>query len=330
MVVTPSHVLAFEGASVDLNSVIVYTDGRYCRYDEAKIGLMTHGLHYGTGCFEGVRGFWDAQDEELYLLHVRDHYVRLAQSANILYAKLPNTPDELTEITAELCRRNNYRQDIYIRPLMYKANEDVGVRLHNVRDAFAIIAIPFDKYFDAERGLAACISSWRRIDDTAIPARGKITGSYINSALAKTEAQLSGFDEAILLSHDGHVAEGSAENLFMVKNGVVYTPDHAQNILEGITRRSVMEICRVELDLPIVERAIDRSELYSADELFFTGSAVGVQYVTSLDRRTIGSGELGPIARRIIAAYEKAIRNKDPRFASWVIATYGSRVAATA
>jgi branched-chain amino acid aminotransferase len=254
--------------------------------------------------------------------------VRLAQSANILMAKLPGTPDELTEITVELCRRNNFRSDIYIRPFMYKADEAIGVRLHNVRDAFALVVIPFDKYFDADAGLAACVSSWRRIDDAAIPARGKITGSYINSALAKSEAQLNGFDEAILLSHDGHVAEGSAENLFMVKNGVVGTPDVSQNILEGITRRSIIAICREELGIPVVERAMDRSELYSADELFFTGSAVGVQYVTSLDRRTIGSGALGPIARRIIATYEKAIRNQDPRFASWVIRTYGARVAA--
>jgi branched-chain amino acid aminotransferase len=313
---------------VDLSSLIVYADGDYRRYDEAKVGLLTHGLHYGTGCFEGIRGFWVEADEELYLLHVRDHYVRLAQSANVLMAKLPGTPDELTEITVELCRRNNFRSDIYIRPFMYKADEAIGVRLHNVRDAFALVVIPFDKYFDADAGLAACVSSWRRIDDAAIPARGKITGSYINSALAKSEAQLNGFDEAILLSHDGHVAEGSAENLFMVKNGVVVTPDVSQNILEGITRRSIIAICREELGIPVVERAMDRSELYSADELFFTGSAVGVQYVTSLDRRTIGSGALGPIARRIIATYEKAIRNQDPRFASWVIRTYGARVAA--
>ncbi len=313
---------------MDLNSVIVYSNGTFCRYDEAKIGLLTHALHYGTGCFEGVRGFWVAEDEEVYLLHVREHYARLKASANMLFGALPGTPEELTEITAELVRRNGFRSDLYIRPLMYKANEEVGVRLHNVRDGFAIIAIPFDKYFDAERGLAACISSWRRIDDTAIPARGKITGSYINSALAKSEAQMNGFDEAILLSHDGHVAEGSAENLFMIKGGVISTPDRAQNILEGITRRSIMDICRVELGIEVVERAIDRSELYSADELFFTGSAVGVQYVTSLDRRPIGTGELGPIARRIMATYEKAIRNKDARFADWIIRTYGARVGA--
>ena len=196
--------------------------------------MLTHGLHYGTGCFEGVRGFWSDRDEELYLLHVRDHYVRLAQSAKILMIKLPHSVDELTELTVDLVARNNFRSDIYIRPLIYKSDEMIGVRLHDIPDSFAIVALPFTTISRATAGLKCGVSSWRRVDDCTAPARGKITGVYVNSALAKSEAILNGFDEAIMLSHDGHVSEGSAENIFIVRDGVIYTPDPSENILEGL------------------------------------------------------------------------------------------------
>jgi branched-chain amino acid aminotransferase len=286
---------------MDLAGLTVYADGRFVRYDEAKVGLLTHGLQYGTGCFEGIRGFWSAADDELYLLHVREHYERLAQSAKILMIKLPHSVDELTELTVDLVARNEFRSDIYLRPCTFKANEDVGVRLHDVKDSFAIIAIPFSKYFDATAGLKCGTSSWRRIDDTSAPARGKITGTYVNSALAKSEAILNGFDEAIMLSHDGHVAEGSAENLFIIKNGQLITPDPSQNILEGITRRTVLTLAQRELGLTVIERSIDRSEVFGAEEMFLSGSAAGVQWIQSVTR-----GQL-------------------PQYRDWLIPTYATR-----
>ncbi|GAC1412290.1 MAG: branched-chain amino acid transaminase [Candidatus Velthaea sp.] len=310
---------------MDLSGLSVYADGRFSRYDEAKVGLLTHGLQYGTGCFEGVRGFWSQKDDELYLLHVREHFERLEQSAKILMIALPHSVDELTELTVDLVVRNGFKSDIYIRPCTFKSSEEVGVRLHDVKDSFAIVAIPFSKYFDAAAGLKCGSSSWRRIDDVSTPARGKITGAYVNSALAKSEAILNGFDEAIMLSHDGHVSEGSAENLFMVRGGVIYTPDPSQNILEGITRKTVMTLAKNELGLDVVERAIDRSEIYGADEMFLSGSAAGVQWIESVDHRKIGTGSQGPIARKIMDLYARVTRGELPQYADWLIKTYASR-----
>ncbi|MBD5656998.1 MAG: branched-chain amino acid transaminase [Candidatus Eremiobacteraeota bacterium] len=310
---------------MSINESTVFAGGRFKKYDDARVGLLTHGLNYGTGCFEGIRGYWNPDDRELYLLQLREHYERLHASARVLLMTLPHTIDELVDITVELCALNRFEENIYIRPLMYKAAEDVGVRLVGVPDAFAISALPFGKYFDAEAGLRACVSSWRRIDDTMAPARAKITGAYINSALAKSEAQMNGFDEAIMLSHDGHVAEGSAANLFLVRKGVVYTPDPTQNVLEGITRNTVCRFVREELDLPVVERALDRSELYGADELFLTGTAAGVTYVKSVDHRQIGDGTMGPIVRKLGQIFERFTMGRDPKYRHWLTPTYADR-----
>ena len=310
---------------MELSESIVFAGGRLCRYDEAKVGLLTHGLNYGTGCFEGIRGYWNPDDRELYLLQLREHYARLHASAKILLMKLPHTVDELVDLTVELCARNRYEESIYIRPLIYKSAEDVGVRLWGVPDAFAIAALPFDKYFDAEAGLRACVSSWRRIDDTIAPARAKITGAYVNSALAKSEAQMNGFDEAILLSQDGHVAEGSAANLFIVKNGTLFTPDPAQNVLEGITRRTVLELAQTELGAAVVERAMDRSELYAADEVFLTGTAAGITYINSIDHRTIGDGTMGPLTRALATIFDDVTYGRIPKYRSLLTTTYAGR-----
>src|SRR6202790_1522874 len=300
-----------------LGDLTVYHDGRLARYADAKVGLLTHGLQYGTGCFEGIRGFWNAREEELSLLQLADPYDRLAQSARILMIELPLSTQELCDLTVDICRRNGFRGDVYVRPFAYKANEDIGVRLHGVKDAFAMVAIPFEGYFDTKRGLKVGVSSWRRIDDTMAPARAKITGTYVNSALAKSEAVMNGFDEAILLSAEGHVSEGSAENLFMVRRGVLYTPDPSQNILEGVTRRAIITLAKDELGLDVVERPIDRSELVVADELFITGSAAGIQWIDSVDHRPVGTGERGPIAGALIDLYERAIRGTMPKYDAW-------------
>ncbi|MBV8434345.1 MAG: branched-chain amino acid transaminase [Candidatus Eremiobacteraeota bacterium] len=307
---------------MDLSQITVYAEGGFRRYEDAKVGLLTHGLQYGTGCFEGIRGYWVPEDEELYLVLLRDHYERLMTSAKILTMSVPKSVDELIGITKELCLRNRFETNVYVRPFIYKAAEDVGVRLHNVRDAFAIVPVPFTAYLDTTRGLHVCVSSWRRADDTMAPPRAKITGLYINSALAKSEAIENGYDEAILLSHDGHVAEGSAENIFLVRRGVLVTPDPSQNVLEGCTRRAIMDIAAQEFGLQVIERSVDRGELYAADEVFFTGTAAGVGYVASIDRRTVGDGAMGPVTHRLRDYYERVVTGREPRYAQWLTPTY--------
>jgi branched-chain amino acid aminotransferase len=315
---------------VDHSSTIVYANGGFCRYDEAKVGLLTHGLQYGTGCFEGIRGFWIPEERELLLLLLRDHFDRLATSAKILTMQLPHSTAELVEITQELCLRNRFETDIYIRPCIFKAAEDVGVRLHNVPDALAIIPVPFVSYLDTTKPLHVCVSSWRRADDTMAPPRAKITGLYVNSALAKSEAVLNGYDEAILLSHDGHVSEGSAENIFLVRRGVLYTPDPSQNVLEGCTRRAIMDIARDEFGIEVVERSIDRGELYSADEIFFTGTAAGIGAVASVDRREVGNGGVGPLTKKLGEFYNRITQGKERRYEAWLTRTYASAKVARA
>lgn len=309
---------------MELSESIVYAGGEFVPYGEAKVGLLTHGLNYGTGCFEGIRGYWDPANTELNLLHVRAHFERLLVSAKTLLMSVPHAVDELVELTIELCARNRFESDVYIRPLLYKAAEDVGVRLMGVPDAFTIVAVPHLAYYHASAGLKCGVSSWRRIDDTMAPARAKITGIYINSALAKSEAQLNGFDEAILLSHDGHVAEGSAANLFMVRSGTLYTPDPTQNVLEGITRGSVLTLA-ADLGIPTIERALDRSELYAADEIFFTGTAAGISYVSSVDHRRVGAGTMGPIARKLSELFARITAGREPAYRSWLTPVYANR-----
>src|ERR1700680_3179318 len=232
---------------MDLDKILIYRGGKFVAYGDSKIGLLTHGLNYGTGCFEGIRGYWNETAGELYFFRLLEHYERLAASAKLLLIDLPESPEVLCARTAELARRNNFRQHLYVRPLAYKSAEEIGVRLHKVSDDFTITAVPHKAYFDASEGLHACISSWRRIDDNVAPARAKLTGVYVNSALAKTEAVTNGFDEAIMLNSEGHVAEGSAQNIFVVRNGTIMTPPVSDGILEGITRRTIIDLCQREL-----------------------------------------------------------------------------------
>src|SRR5438309_7119366 len=262
----------------------VFLDGEFKRYADAQLGLMTHALHYGTGVFEGIRGYWSAEHEQLFILKLREHYARLQRSAKVLKLKIPISMDELCKTSVELVQKNNFRQDIYIRPLAFKSSEEIGVRLHNLKDSFAIYVTPFGNYVDIERGIRCMVSTWRRIDDNAAPARAKITGIYVNSALAKTEAMSNGYDEAIMLTHEGHVCEGSAENIFIVRDGSFITPPETDNILEGITRASLIHLITEEMGLDVVQRSIDRSELYVADEVFLCGTGAQVSPVIEIDR----------------------------------------------
>ncbi len=294
-----------------------YFRGQFVPLADANVNIMTHAFNYGTGCFEGIRGYWNDEQQQLYLFRLREHYQRLATSARILGMVSPLGVDEMCAITTELVRRNNHRSDCYVRPILYKGSTVVGVRMHNLEDHFAIFTTSFGKYIEAPGGCRCCTSSYRRIDDNAIPARAKVTGGYINSALAKTEAQLNGFDEAIMLTNEGHVCEGSGENIFLVVGNTLITPSSSDNILVGITRASVIQIARDELGIPTVERSIDRSELYAADECFMTGTAAEITPVIEVDRRPIGTGEIGPLTRRLQGIFFDVVRGRHPSYAAW-------------
>ena len=308
-------------ADADPN-LTVYFGGQYMPMRDAHVGILTHALHYGTGVFEGIRAYWNADEQELFVLRPRDHYVRWKQNCGILRIVAPPSAGELCAITVELARRNGFRTDLYIRPLAYKSAERVGVAIDD-QDAFFIVALPFGQYLDSENGLHAGVSSWRRIDDNAIPPRAKITGAYVNSALASDEARRSGFDEAILLNESGQVTEGATSNLFMLRNGQLITPSITENVLEGITRDSIMELARRELGLAIVERPIDRSELYIADELLLTGTAVGIAPVTRVDHRPVGDGAIGAVTRSLRQLYMDAVHGRMPAYRKWLLPVYG-------
>ena len=299
-----------------------FFQGQIVPFEQAKVSVMTHAFNYGTGCFEGIRAYWNADEEQLYILKMREHYQRFMHNWRVLCIDLDYSIEDLESWTVELLRREGYKQDTYIRPLAYKSSLVIGVRLHDLEDDLAIFAEPFGKYIEKEEGASVCVSSWRRISDEAIPARCKITGAYINSAFAKTEAVLNGFDEAIVLNQDGHVSEGSAENLFIVRDGVLITPPVSDNILEGITRAVVIQLARDELGLEAVERPIDRTELYVADEAFFCGTGVQVAAIVSVDHRPVGTGKLGPVVRQLRDVYFAAVRGKLPRYRPWLTPVY--------
>lgn len=303
-----------------------FFEGRIVPIEQAKVGVRTHALNYGTGCFEGIRGYWSEDEEQLLVFKLAAHYERFLKSCRILCINLPFSIDDLVGITLDLLRCEGFREDAYIRPLAYKADEIIGVKLHNMVDEVTIFATPFGRYVDAEEGARVQVSSWRRIDDNMIPARGKITGAYVNSAFSKTEAILNGFDEAIVLNSNGHVSEGSAENVFIVRDGVVSTPPVTDNILEGITREVVIELCRSELGLPVEERSIDRSELYIADEVFFTGTGVQIAAIIEVDRRPVGSGAMGPVVRVLRDLYFDIVRGRVPSYRSSCTPVYTKEV----
>ncbi len=296
--------------------------GEFVPLREANINVMTHGFNYGTAVFEGIRAYWNADDEQLYGLELVAHYERIRSSARLLMMDVEQSAEELAQITVELLRRDGLREDVYIRPIVYKSSELIGVRLHNLESDITIFGVPFGQYIDTEGGIRAQVSTWRRTDDNAIPARGKITGAYVNGALAKSEAQLNGYDEAIVLTADGHVSEGSAENLFLVKNGALITPAVTDNILEGITRRRLIEIGREKLGVDVIERSIDRTELYSADEVFLCGIGAQISPVIEIDRRTIGSGRPGDVTRQLSRTYFDAVRGRLPAYRDWLTPVY--------
>jgi len=292
-----------------MNAKTLFMNGEFIPAEKGVISVRTHGFSYGTGCFEGIRGYWNEQEEQVFLFRVREHFERFLNSCKILQITLPYTVDQLVELSIELVRRNDFHQNVYLRPMAYKGDQVIGVRLHNLSSDFILTAEPMGDYIDTS-GMRCAVSSWRRIDDNAIPARAKISGAYVNSAFAKSEAMQNGFDEAIMLTQEGHVSEGSAENIFLVSNGELVTPSVSENILLGITRDTVMELARRELGRITRERQIDRTELYVASEIFLCGTGAQIAPVVSVDHRSVGDGQIGPISRAIQETYFDVVRGR--------------------
>jgi branched-chain amino acid aminotransferase len=289
---------------------------------DAKVSIMTHAFMYGTATFEGIRGYWNPGQETLYVLFVREHMTRIRNSAKMLLMEDLPSVDELVDIVMETVRRNGFREDVYIRPSFYKSTRAIGVRLHHLEHQLYVIVTPFGNYVDVEHGIRVMSSSWRRNADEALPARGKLVGGYVNMAFQKSEAELNGFDEALVMTPDGHASEGSAANLFMVRDGVLLTPPVSDDILEGVTRNAILALAR-DLGIPTEVRSIDRSELYVCDEVFMCGTGVQVSPVIEIDHRAVGTGGIGPVARSISEHYFAAVRGNDPAYASWLTPVKG-------
>jgi branched-chain amino acid aminotransferase len=287
----------------------LFMNGEFVPADHGFISVRTHGFSYGTGCFEGIRGYWNEDEQQVYLFRLREHYERFLNSCKILQIHLPYSIDDLIQISVELVQRNGQQQDVYLRPMAYKADEMIGVRLHGLKDAFILTSEPMGSYINTT-GLSCGVSSWRRVDDNAMPARAKITGAYVNSAFAKSEAMQNGFDEAIMLTHDGHVSEGSAENIFLLMNGEFVTPASTENILLGITRDTIMEMGLREFGRITRERTVDRTELYIADEIFLCGTGAQIAPVIEVDHRPVGNGTIGPLSKEVQRIYFDIVRGR--------------------
>jgi branched-chain amino acid aminotransferase len=298
-----------------------YFEGEIVPYSEAKVGVLTHALNYGTAIFGGLRGYWNAEEEQVYLFRTQDHFKRLLQSAYIMRMDIGKTAEELASILKQLIRTANYRENIYVRPLIYKSTEMIGVKLHGVEDQISIVALPFGSYVDKEEGLHVCFSAWQRVNDNSIPARAKIAGAYANSALIKSDAILSGFDEALVLTQDGHLSESSAANVLMVRNGKLVTPPATDDVLEGITLKSVLQLAR-DLGIEVEQRKIDRTEVYIADEMMMCGTGMQLAAVTRVEHRNIGTGQMGEITRTLRNLYFDVVAGRVPKYRDWLDPVY--------
>ena len=297
-----------------------FFEGKIVPLEDAKVSIASHAFLYGTSVFGGMRAYWNEEKQRLFVFRPYDHFRRLLHSAKMMSMKTQYDEESLIQLTLDLLRTDNWKQDIYFRPTFYKSDLGIGVRLHDIGDEFSIFVTAYEKYVKNDDDAHVTFSSWRRVDDNVIPARAKVAGAYVNSSLIKSDAVQSGFDEALVLDQNGHVSEGSAMNVFMVRDGVLVTPPVTDNILEGITRKSVIELAQRELGIDVLERSIDRTEVYIADEMFFAGTAAGITCITKVDHRPIGRGEMGMVTKRLRGLFEDAVRARNPKYEHWNVA----------
>ncbi|MEN3028733.1 MAG: branched-chain-amino-acid transaminase [Aquificaceae bacterium] len=299
-----------------------FFEGKYVPIEEAKINIKTNSFHYGTAVFEGIRAYWNEEHGQLYILFAREHYQRLIKNCKAMFMELPYSVEELVDITVELLRRNQLKEDVYIRPIAYFKDLKLTPKLIDYTPELAIYTYNFGRYLDTSKGIRVKVSSWRRNEDNSIPSRWKVAGAYVNSALAKTEALMSGYDEALLLNQHGFVAEGSGENIFLVREGRVITPSYSEHILEGITRSAVKRLLKNELIMEVEERPVARSELYVAEEVFMTGTAAEITPVVEVDNRKVGKGDVGQITKELQELYFRAVRGMIDRYMGWLTPVY--------
>lgn len=298
-----------------------YFEGKIVPSEKAMVSIQTHALQYGTAVFGGIRGYYNPEKDNVYIFRLKDHIKRLLNSAKLVQLQYSIDPVELEKIILKLVKESGCRENIYLRPYIYTSALQLSPRFHDVKADLAIYILPLNDYLDTKKGLTTMVSSWRRIDDTMIPTMSKASGGYVNSALAKSEAVQNGCDEAIFLDSRGFVSEGSAENIFIIRDRKLITPSLTSSILEGITRKSVIELAHKE-GIEVIERDVTRSELYVCDEVFFSGTGVQVAWVKEIDKRIIGNGKIGPISKKLQDLFFKIVTANKDEYAGWLTSVY--------
>ena len=299
----------------------VWFDGGLVPSDEAKISVKTHALHYGTAVFEGIRGY--ARDEELYVFRLREHCERLITSGRMIHLEIGPSAAEISSGILQMLRKNKSRKSVYIRPVVFVGEGGINLDFRNHQKHIAVFAFPFDSYFERS-GLRVCVSSWRRISQSSMLPRSKAAANYLNSCVGTIDAKLAGYDEAIFLDDEGRVSEGAGENIFIVVDGALVTPPAYTGILEGITRETVMTIAK-ERGIELDERPIDRTELYTAEEVFVTGTAAEIEAVLEIDGRKVGEGKPGVLTRKLKGAYSEIVTGRSSKHRAWLTPVYGKQ-----
>jgi branched-chain amino acid aminotransferase len=300
----------------------VWLDGEIVPWEKATVHVFTHALHYGTGVFEGIRAY-KVDDDEVLVFRLKDHIRRMAESAKIYNFDMPYSEEEICDAVLELIAKNDFHSSLYIRPIAFKGVGGINLDARATPTSLSIIAFPYEKYFDESKpGLDVCVSTWRRLGEPAVPAMAKACGHYINSVLARTEAAEEGFDEALFLDSNGNVSEGTGENIFIVKNGLISTPGAASDILYGITRETVISLIK-DNQMSFTERPLARAELYTCDEAFFTGTAAEVAPILTVDRKKIANGRPGQISLQLAREYERVVTGSNEKYHKYLTPVYG-------
>jgi len=295
-----------------------FLDGKIIPIDEAKLDIRACLLHYGTGIFEGIRAYWNEEQKGMYIFRAKEHYERQISNAKIIAMDVQYTPEELIKVTVELLKRENFSENTYIRPLAYYNSPNLMDKLDCSKYGFLIFTFPMADLRDLNMGIDVCVSSWTRLNDNMIAPRGKIVGAYVNIALIIHEARLNGYDDALVLTKDGHIAEGAGQNLIIVRKNKIISPPVTDDILEGITLDSMTTLFEDELGMSIERRSIDRTEIYQCEEIFYCGTGMQVTPIISVDRRKIGDGKPGKYTRKIQRIFFDIVYGRNDKYMNWL------------